>query len=229
VTASHVLFNEKSGDLKADIAKLLLYSKEQKENERNILELDLNKLNNMKKIHKHLSEDVAVIQIGVDNKVEGSDEKQLQLAPGVVIIEKSPSGVLGVSVDNIKLFKDVLTANTIYVFGYPTSIGIKEIPQIDPLRPLLRSGIVAGTNPKKYTIILDCPSYPGNSGGPVLEVENVGIAEKRFKVIGILSQYIPFVETLVNTTHHYKNINISNSGYTVAVSMDSVLDLVLDK
>ena len=113
-----------------------------------------------------------------------------------------------------------------YVFGYPTSLGIKEIPQIDPLRPLLRFGIIAGTNPARKSIILDCPSYPGNSGGPVLEVEEVDLVNRRFRVIGVVSQFVPFAETWVNKTHHYQNLTISNSGYTVAVSMDPVLDLI---
>lgn len=226
ITASHVLFDKESGNLKAESAKLLSYPKDLKENERNIFVLDLTVLNNSKNIHKHLSEDVTAIQISVNEDKEDPDEKYLKLVTGVVAVEKATFGILGVGFDNIKPFKDVLTANTIYVFGYPTSIGIKEIPQIDPLRPLLRYGIVAGTNPKKKTIIIDCPSYLGNSGGPVLEVENVGISGKNFRVIGVVSQFVPFAETWVNTTHQYTNLNISNSGYTVVVSMDPVIELV---
>ena len=112
--------------------------------------------------------------------------------PGIKVIEIASSGIIGVSSENIKLFKDVLIANTIYLFGYPTSLGMKKIPQIDPLRPLLRFGILAGTNPNKKTIILDCPSYPGNSGGPVIEVEQVNLTQKKFRVIGVVSQFIPF-------------------------------------
>ena len=142
------------------------------------------------------------------------------------MIEKAPSGVLGVSLDTIKRFDEVLTANTVYVFGYPTSLGMKEIPQIDPLRPLLRSGIIGGTNPSRKTIILDCPAYPGNSGGPVLEVEHVDLLNQRFRVIGVVSQFVPFAETWVNVTHKYQNLTVSNSGYAVAVSMDPVLELI---
>ena len=148
------------------------------------------------------------------------------MVPGTSAIEKAPSGILGANLDTVKKFENVLTANTIYVFGYPTSLGIKELPQIDPLRPLLRLGIVAGTNPAHKTIILDCPSYPGNSGGPVLEVDQVDLVNRRFHVIGVVSQFVPFAETWVNVTHKYQNLTISNSGYTVAVSMDPVLELI---
>jgi len=148
------------------------------------------------------------------------------MVPGASLVEITTSGILGVSLDAVKHFDDVLIANTIYTFGYPTSIGIKEISQIDPLRPLLRFGIIAGTNPSRKTIILDCPSYPGNSGGPVLEVDQVDLVNRRFQVIGVVSQFVPFAETWINITHKYQNLTISNSGYAVAVSMDPVLELI---
>ncbi|MCJ7600239.1 MAG: serine protease [Desulfobulbaceae bacterium] len=226
ITASHVLFDETSGDLKSNQAKLLSYSCDPKETQRNIIQLDLKMLFESNRIKKHSSEDVTAIYIADAKVKEGeTGEKSLNVVPGVIIIEHAPSGILWGSSENLKSFKDVLTANTIYVFGYPTSIGMKEIPQIDPLRPILRFGIVAGTNPERKTIILDCPSYPGNSGGPVLEVEHFGLAERRFRVIGVVSQFIPFAETWVNVTHKYKNLTISNSGYTIAVSMDPVIEL----
>lgn len=226
VTAAHVFFDETSGNLRAQKAKLLSYSKDPKETKRNIIQLDLTTLLASKRIRRHLTEDVAVVYIADTEEIADTGQKSLSVVPGVSVIEKAPSGILGVGLDSVKHFKDVLTANTIYVFGYPTSLGLKEVPQIDPLRPLLRFGIVAGTNPNRKAIILDCPSYPGNSGGPVLEIEKVGLAKKRFKVIGVVSQFIPFAETWVNVTHKYKNLTISNSGYTVAVSMDPVLELI---
>jgi hypothetical protein len=85
---------------------------------------------------------------------------------------------------------------------------------------------VAGTNPARKTIILDCPSYPGNSGGPVLEVEKIDPINLRFHVIGVVIQFVPFAETMVNLKSDSKSLAISNSGYTVAVSMDPVLELI---
>jgi hypothetical protein len=225
VTASHVLFDETSGNLKAQRAKLLSYSVDPKETDRNIIQLDLKTLVETRRVRKHSSEDVAVVFIAMSKEKADTGQRSLSVVPGVVVIQKAPSGILGVNSGSVKPFKDVLTANTIYVFGYPTSLGMKEIPQIDPLRPLLRFGIVAGTNPDRKTIILDCPSYPGNSGGPVLEVEHIDLGKKNFKVIGVVSQFIPFEETRVNITHKDKNLAISNFGYTVAVSMDPVIEL----
>jgi len=225
VTASHVLFDETSGNLKAKKAKLLSYSIDPKETERNIIQLDLKALVESNRVRKHSSEDIAVVFIAMSKENPETGQRPLSVVPGVVVIQKAPSGILGVNSGSVKPFKEVLTANPIYVFGYPTSLGMAEIPQIDPLRPLLRFGIVAGTNPDRKTIILDCPSYPGNSGGPVLEVEHVDLGKKNFKVIGVVSQFIPFSESRVNITHKDKKITVPTFGYTVAVSMDAVIEL----
>lgn len=220
VTATHVLFGETSGSLRAKVATLLSYSKDPREKKTNTIKLDLPLLLAPARIRKHATQDVTVIQIG-----SKSEDGGLKMASGVTITEGSP-GILGVGAGNVKRFDEVLTANQIYIFGYPTSIGIKEIPQIDPLHPLLRSGIIAGINPVRKTIILDCPSYPGNSGGPVLEVEEVDPFNRHFRIVGVVSQFVPFAETWVNVTHKYQNLTMSNSGYTVAVPMDPVLELI---
>lgn len=226
ITASHVLFDDSSGKLKSDQAKLLSYSGDPKESKRNIIQLNLKVLLEEDKIKRHSSADVTAIYIADAKPKEGEESRQsIRFVPGVATIERTSTGIVGVGADNIKKIDGVLTANTIYIFGYPTSIGMKQIPQLDSLRPLLRFGIVAGKNPERKTLILDCPSYPGNSGGPVLEVERFGIGQRRFKVIGVVSQFIPFAETWVNVTHKYKNLTISNSGYSVAASMDSVIEL----
>lgn len=219
VTASHVIFDEASSNLKAKEATLLSYSQDPKETRKNTIKLDLPSLLASRRIRKHPTQDVTTVHIG---KFE---DGRIKMVPGVTIVEGSP-GIIGVGLSNVKLFDEVLIANQIYVFGYPTSIGMKEIPQIDPLRPLLRFGIIAGTNPTLKTIILDCPSYPGNSGGPVVEVEEVDPFKRHFQVIGVVSQFVPFAETWVNVTHKYQNHTISNSGYTIAVPMDPVLELI---
>ncbi len=227
VTAAHVLYNDATGDLRAKKATLLSYSKNPQENGKNVIQLDLSTLLSEKRIRRHSTEDIAVVHIA--DAVDGAEKKTLRLvsaASGVSIDEMTPSGILGIGIEGVKRFEEVLTANTVYVFGYPTSLGIKDLPQIDPLRPLLRFGIIAGTNPARKTIILDCPSYPGNSGGPVLEVEEENFSSRRFRLIGIVSQFVPFTETWVNVTHHYKNLTVSNSGYAIAVSMDPLLELI---
>jgi len=135
------------------------------------------------------------------------------------------SPIVSMSRDHVKRFADVLIANEIFIFGYPRSLGIKDIPQFDYDRPLLRRGIVAGKNEKLKTIIIDCPAYGGNSGGIVVEVDKQGLS-RGFLVIGVLSQFVPFAEQWENKAHGYSNVEISNSGYSVIVPMDMVLELL---
>jgi len=222
VTARHVLFKEGSDDLLAPEAEILSYGKDPKDKDKNIFRLDLVALKQAGNIKRHAIHDVAVIRIGIP--FQGTDPPTLNTVSGVVIKENAASGILGVGESTVKRFAEVLTANQIFIFGFPTSIGLKAIPQIDYNKPLLRAGVVAGTNEKARTIILDCPVYGGNSGGPVLEVEEEGFGRK-FRIIGVVSQFVPVAETWLNMTHRYTNTNISNSGYAIATPMDFVLEL----
>jgi hypothetical protein len=74
---------------------------------------------------------------------------------------------------------------------------------------------VAGKNQITRTIIIDCPVYPGNSGGPVIEVESQGPISV-YKAIGVVTQFVP--GTVWGNT--------VNSGYAVVVPMDRVLETV---
>jgi len=80
------------------------------------------------------------------------------------------------------------------------------------------------------SIILDCPVYAGNSGGPVLQVEQVGLRAQglqiEFAVIGVVAEFVPVAEEWLNKTHGYSNFEIGNSGYSVATPMDFVLEII---
>ena len=112
------------------------------------------------------------------------------------------------------------------MFGYPTSLtgGIRAI--FNPSEPLLRKGIVAGINLGKRTIIIDCPSYFGNSGGPVVQIDHPALNVTRFQIIGLVSGFVPFQEEWENKTLKYSHVIKSNSGYTVVEPSDSALELV---
>ena len=105
------------------------------------------------------------------------------------------------------------------LFGYPSSVGLPQIRQIDYDRPLLRMGIVAGKNEAEQTIIIDSPIHAGNSGGPVLQVEQDATG-RHFSVIGVVTQWIPAVLKGTNTVTH--------SGYSVVASIDPIVRLVSD-
>ena len=205
--------------LLSNSATLLAYGKDPHDNGRNTLALDLVALNTTGNIRVHPTRDVALIKIGI------TAGAVINLVNGVTSLSKASSGILGVSLANLERFTDVLVANEVCVFGYPRSLCLAQLAQLDPDRPLLRQGIVAGTNPAQHSIIIDCPLYPGNSGGPVLEVQDEGLS-RRFKVIGLVSKFVPFVETWVETLHGWTNHSVSNSGYSIVVPSDFILELL---
>ena len=70
--------------------------------------------------------------------------------------------------------------------------------------------------------MLDCPVYQGNSGGPVIEVEAKNLFEKYFYVVGVVGEFVPFVDQGQRSTF----ITLNNSGYSIAAPMDFVAELV---
>jgi hypothetical protein len=228
VTAKHVIFDPQSARIRGGPMTLLSYPRDPKQSGTNVLVVDMAALLQAGEIKGHLTADAAVVHIG--DSVSSAPDKgpatqTIRFIPGVTVRTAALSGLLGLSVNAIKKYDDVLVANEVLLFGYPTSLGIQGSPQLDPLRPLLRRGIVAGLNPSAKSVIIDCPSYPGNSGGPVVEADRAAFSAT-FNVIGIVSEFVPFEEKSINYPIAYQSVNISNSGYTIVTPMDFVLELV---
>lgn len=233
VTARHVLFGEGAakGHLKARMGVCLSYPSDPNDSGHILLSLDLMALQAAGRIRSHEQGDAAVVRIGnVTLNSDLSAGYQISCIEGVRIVEHTArSKLVAVDADSVKLSDEVLVSNDVFTFGYPTSIGIREIPQLNPVKPLLRKGIVAGKGMGGKTIIVDCPTYYGNSGGPVLEVEEVSLRERRFWLIGLVSQFVPFTETWVNTTHKTSYREVSNSGYSVITPIDMILELLAEQ
>jgi hypothetical protein len=218
VTAKHVLFDPKTNQLYSSVATLLSYSKDLADATRNVLNVNLNSLQANKDLVSHPSADVVVVKLF-------DFEPTTRVAKpraGVTPVSFAKAGLLWVDPQNVKTFDQVLTGNDVMIFGYPTSLGIQNVPQLDPLRPLLRKGIVAGTNSSTRFIVLDCPSYFGNSGGPVLEIDRQGFVST-LRIIGVVDQYVPFVQQAGSQTIAMQVE--TNSGYSLAVPMDYVLEI----
>jgi hypothetical protein len=124
--------------------------------------------------------------------------------------------IVGVPLEAVQTFDHVLVGNEAVIFGYPTSLHLENMPELDVRRPLLRKGIVAGINPQTHSIILDSPVYFGNSGGLVMEIDTENVFQKFYHVIGVVSKYVPYAEA----THTF--FIATNSGYSIAVPMDRV-------
>jgi hypothetical protein len=224
VTAKHVLFDPATHRLIDSHLTLLSYSKDPADATHNVFAADLAILQGNGDIKPHSSQDVAVIKL-FTVKPAGDDKtnRVMMPEPGVTASEVATQGVLGVDSNIVKLFANVTTGNDVMVFGYPVSLGLQQLPELDIHRPLLRKGILAGTNPDKHAIIIDCPSYFGNSGGPVVELDREPFQTKMY-IIGVVVAYVPFVQTGGGQTFVMQLA--SNSGYSIVVPMDFVMELI---
>lgn len=222
VTARHVLFQEKDGEeliLLSNKIKVSSYSNDL-DDQCIAFDIDLEKV----EVKASKENDIVVVKIGHLKEITDKG-KVLEFEDGVKAL--GPSGrLLFVRSDNLKRYDDVLISNEVFIFGYPNSLSFNDAPQIDYKRPLLRKGIIAGKNNAKKTIILDCPVYFGNSGGVAIEVETIALGQKNYKIIGVVSQYIPFVDNLKSLRLGYINTTMENSGYSVVVPTDTILDLI---
>lgn len=232
VTAKHLLFeNDASGQpaLKGQKALLMSYPKEENLKEPILLQLDLQDLYSYGYLRAHKEKDAVVVKIGSINEVNGT--KALAFYPGVHLAAKVgepvPDGSLvGAHGGVTRNYRDVAVGNAAFIFGYPVSLGIESYPQIDYKKPLLRKGVIAGKNDEKMSIILDCPVNYGNSGGPVVEVEKVGLTETHYYIIGMVSEFIPFDDKWYGIQNPGAVKQIENSGYSVVVPIDTILELI---
>jgi hypothetical protein len=227
VTARHTFFDLKTGSLLAESAELISYPGDPKDLGRNHLRIDLTALFAAGYVRKHLTQDVTIVRISTLLPPVEAKQRSIQFMDGVQSLEVARSGLVGVEAKGaVKEFDRVLVGNQIILFGYPRSLGMARFPQLDPDRPLLRRGTVAGVNPSLRLIVLDCSTYPGNSGGPVVEIEEMSVFQRRFSVIGVLKEFVPYEEVWLNLRHSWTNSTISNSGYSIATPMDYVLELL---
>lgn len=224
VTAKHVLFSISNSEEKliSDNATLISYPPPEKSG-RYKFQVDLKQALENKAIFSHKSKDIAAFIIG---KTDSKKPDQINIASYAKVIEKYDSPLILARKKSSKSFEQVLIGNDVILFGYPVSLGLKNIPQLDLDKPLLRKGIVAGKNFKYQTIIIDCPVYQGNSGGPVIEIEQTDNGTLSYNLIGFISQFVPYAEQWVNSAHNYSNVQLSNSGYAVVTPIDALDELL---
>jgi len=232
VTAKHLFFQNGEGGgqvLKGSKALLMSYPREENLKEPILVQLDLAELFSFGYLRAHPEKDVTVVKIGSISGPEGM--QSLQFYPGVHLAARvgepvSSGSLVGAHGDVIRNYEHVAVGNDAFIFGYPVSLGIEDYPQIDFSRPLLRKGVISGKNSEKMSIILDCPVHYGNSGGPVVEVEKFGITETRYFIIGMVSEFIPFDDKWYGIENPLEPQRIENSGYSVVIPMDTILDLI---
>lgn len=215
VTAKHVLYKEFDKNeliLFGESITISVKDKDLAKIEPIKLEINLNEV----KIKTSSIADICVIPLGDLIKDRNQTTGTVNFYKGV----KLSGSFHFVTVPNRSLivFEEIELSSDVFVSGYPVSL---QHPKVDFDQPLLRKGIVAGKNNKNKTIILDCPVYPGNSGG--LAMQKI---DNNFKVIGIVTEFIPFLEIMRSMSFGYQNSNLENSGYSILIPAGHILDLV---
>jgi len=219
VTAKHVLFDNKD-ELRNNELELVYQTININDESVTRIRIDLSLIKHM--YHKVC--DACIVQIG-KIKFRQGHATTVDYLSGVERLETGYSEPTITGRNKTLLLEDVSVSNDIYVFGYPTSLGLKSSPQFDYNKPLIRRGIVANVFKSAKTIILDCSVYPGNSGGPVIQSRLID-NKIDLNLIGIISQNIPYVQSWKNERDKIEHIEYLNSGYSVATSFDAILELI---
>ncbi len=229
-TARHVLIDKIITNNKTHKDSVVLSSKnircisypiDPNSSEKVILTIDLAEAFQSGVLKYEVDSDIGAIQLGDNTRVNDS----LSLINYYPFASKDKSShIESVPRSVIQKYADIHIGDDVLVFGYPTSIGLQNAPQFDHERPLLRKGTIAGKNIRRKTLIIDCPIYYGNSGGPVIVAYTEDFAVY-YKLIGVISEFIPYEDDWVNTKNGLTNISITNSGYSVVVPIESIFDL----
>lgn len=170
--------------------------------------------------HPHAETDVIAIQILPQTLInDKSIWESFDLADHALTLEQMKS-------------TGVTEGNLVYALGFPMG-------KVDIIKaPVCRLGCIsrvmdAFIKQKEYpTFLVDAQVFPGNSGGPIVSrPEQLSIAgtpsNSSANLIGILSEYIPYQETLYSRqTGRARMIQEENSGLTVVHPVDRIKEVV---
>lgn len=131
---------------------------------------------------------------------------------------KKSSRLIGYGADILKSVDKHELGERIFYFGFPLGEGASiEHPHL----PIVRTGIISQI-PEGLSFIIEANVFPGSSGSPVLKD-----METDFKVIGVVSSYIPYRDIAVSAqTGKPKVIFEENSGLASVVKSKYILETI---
>lgn len=220
ITARHVLFN-KFNIIEYNTLIVTTPCLDMASDKKLMLQIDLKGT----KALFHPSLDACCILIGVlEGEANTDDIFEVDYHDYVEEIDGLGLNIFSTEPDSSKTLNNFIIGNDAYLFGYPSSLGLQNDEYFDRTEPLIRKGIIAGVNKKKHTFIIDCPSYYGNSGSPVIiEYDNGDLM-----IGGLVSRFVPLEISWTNVRDQITNREYSNSGYTICIPMDVILPMVSD-
>lgn len=119
--------------------------------------------------------------------------------------------------------EEIIPGSDLFIIGFPQSLGLQG--NFDMNRPLMRKGIVAGKDLKLNRIIGDGAVYFGNSGGIAVAL-HYDDSNFDLRLAGLVSEYIPFDESLFDKRGIQRSLDYRNSGYSVIIPTNSILTLI---
>lgn len=160
----------------------------------------------------------------------------IQILPQTLIDDKSIWGAFDLTDHALTLQQmqstGVTEGNLVYALGFP-------LGKVDVIKsPICRLGCISRVmdafikHDEKPTFLVDAQVFPGNSGGPIVSrPETLSIegtqSNSSANLIGILSEYIPYQETLYSRqTGRARMIQEENSGLTVVHPVDRIKEVV---
>jgi len=231
VTAKHVIYQQdqktNESNLISKSLKIIVYPiiSGKVSDKARIFELALESLSASNDVKSHHEADIVVIKLANTRNEDG--KLYVDFLNDVKTIQASTGSIVNYDMSGSRRFNEVEITNDIFILGYPSSLSTIEMNQIDYDSPLVRKGIVAGKNVKNKSLILDCPVYGGNSGGLVLEMNETGLGTGNIHLVGVVVQFVPFVDTWQNIRFpELHNTSLQNSGYSVALPVDYIFDLI---
>lgn len=165
-----------------------------------------------------------------------TDVIALQILPQTLINDKSIWGAFDLA-DNALTLEQMQTTGVdegslVYALGFPMDL-------VDPIKvPICRLGCISRITDAfilkkgKPIFLVDAQTFPGNSGGPIVSrPEHMSIDgtphNTSANLIGILSAYIPYRETLYSRqTGRNRMIQEENSGLTIVHPVDRIKEVV---
>lgn len=219
ITAKHVLFDQKQyfKNLISNQAVIQFYAKNFKSDSVNYIFIDLKKLLLGGQVKTDSVMDIALVTLakvdtnGLIHYVDGIERRGHYA-------KYFPYPLLDMAITKVD---DLFLGEDVIVVGFPSSIGLRQLPQFDYNKPLLKRGAIASISDNFKTFIIDCPVYHGNSGGPVF-LERKSFDRYSLRLIGIAVEYIP----LLNPTASQKDITIETSSYAVVVPIEYAFRLI---
>lgn len=165
-----------------------------------------------------------------------TDVIAFQILPQTLINDKSIWGAFDLD-DHALILEQMHSTGVeegtlVYALGFPMDL-------VDTIKaPICRLGCISRVKDafvlKKSTptFLVDAQTFPGNSGGPIISrPEPVSIGgtphNSSANLIGILSAYIPYRETLYSQqTGNARMIQEENSGLTIVHPVDRIKEVV---